>query len=214
MQHRNNQNESHVIPVRHIDMRFLTARQCADVEQKISDPDNHQQNVGIPFWLCIFLRLRDADQIAGDSKQAEEIVADQHNPGAQLIRQTGTRGALHDMVRCCNQRVAAETENHARCVHRTQTTETCPSRIESHIGIGQQPRHPITDKHAKDRPEHGDDDAELRRVVIILSEAVRSGRGRVIAGDDSAHNDNGVGRDDEAMHTKRIALTCSGKNHP
>ena len=80
------QNKGHVIPVRHIDMRLLAPNQRAQVDDEIGHPNNDQPDIGVPFRFGVFLRLRDAHQVAGRGDDAEQIVAEQNEPWAQLVR--------------------------------------------------------------------------------------------------------------------------------
>ena len=80
-------------------MRLLAAGQRAQIDQEIGDPDDDEPEVGVPFRLGIFLRLGDAHQVAGDGEHAEQIVADQHEPRAQLVRQPRTRRPLQHIER-------------------------------------------------------------------------------------------------------------------
>ena len=81
VQNSDHKDEGQVVPVRDVDMRLLAAHQRADIKQEIDNPDDHQQDVGIPFGLRIFLGLRDPHQIAGNGEYAEKVVADKDDPG-------------------------------------------------------------------------------------------------------------------------------------
>src|SRR5690606_32859527 len=91
VEHGHDQDEGHVVPVRHVDVRLLPARQRADVEEKVGHPHDDQPQVGVPFGFRIFLRLGDADEIAAHREHAEKVVAEDHEPGAELPRQAGPR---------------------------------------------------------------------------------------------------------------------------
>jgi hypothetical protein len=110
VQHRHDQDEGHVVPVRDVDMRFLAAGQRAKIDQEISDPDHDQPDIGIPFRLGIFLGLGNPHHVAGDGEQAEQVVAKEHKPWAELVRQARARGALQYVERGCDQPVSTETE--------------------------------------------------------------------------------------------------------
>jgi len=69
--------------------------------QEIDDPHHRQPQIGIPLGLGVFLRLRDAEQIAGAGDDDEEIVAEHDEPGRES-----------------DQHVAAEGEDHRRRVQR------------------------------------------------------------------------------------------------
>ena len=87
MEDRHDQNEGHVVPIRNVDVRLLAANQCAQIDNEVSHPHYDQPDVRVPFRLGIFLRLRDAHQIAGCGDDAEQIVTQQHEPRAQLVGQ-------------------------------------------------------------------------------------------------------------------------------
>ena len=67
-------------------MRLLAPNQRAQVDDEIGHPNNDQPDIGVPFRFGVFLRLRDAHQVAGRGDDAEQIVAEQNEPWAQLVR--------------------------------------------------------------------------------------------------------------------------------
>ena len=86
VEHGDDKDEGEIIPVGDVDVRFLAAGERAKEEQQIGHPDDDQPEVGIPFGLGIFLALADAHEIAADREQAEQVVAEQHEPGTELVR--------------------------------------------------------------------------------------------------------------------------------
>ena len=78
-------------------MRFGAPRQGSQIEDEIVDPDDGEQNVGVPFRFGVLLRLCDADQIAADRQDAKEIIADNDNPRAERVRQACPGCPLHHM---------------------------------------------------------------------------------------------------------------------
>lgn len=69
------EDEGHVIPVCHIDVRFLAPGKRAHIEHEIGYPDDDEPDIGVPFGLGIFLRLCDAEEIAGNRDETEEVEA-------------------------------------------------------------------------------------------------------------------------------------------
>ena len=69
------------------------------IEHEIGHPHDHQPDVGVPFRLGVFLRLGDAHHVAGDGEDAEQVVAEQHEPRAELVRQPRARCPLQHIER-------------------------------------------------------------------------------------------------------------------
>ena len=111
---RDDQDERHEVPVGDVDVRLLAPRDRADVEHEVGDPHDDQPEVGVPFGFGVFLRLGDAHQVAGDGEHAEQVVAEQHEPRADLPGEPRAGGPLHDVEGGRDQGVAAEAEDHAR----------------------------------------------------------------------------------------------------
>ena len=97
VQHRHDDDEGEEVPVGDVDVRLLAPRQRAQVEHEVGHPDHHQPQVGVPFGLRVFLRLGDAHQVAGRRDDAEQVVADQHEPRAELVGEPRAAGALDDV---------------------------------------------------------------------------------------------------------------------
>ena len=109
VQHGDGDDEGEIEPVRHIDMRLAPLGERADEDEEIDDPDDGQPEIHVPFGLGIFLRLGDAEQIAGGGKHDEELIAPEHEPGRPTPREPRAAGALHDIERAsrsarCRQR--------------------------------------------------------------------------------------------------------------
>ena len=172
VQDRHDQNEGHVVPVGDVDVRLLAASQRAQIDDEIGHPHDHQPDVRIPFRLGVFLRLRDAHHVAGDGEHAEQIVAEQHEPRAQLIGQPRARRSLQNIKRCRDQRIAAEAEDHRGGVHRPNASEARPGGVERQIRIDEQPGNPVADEQAEHDPDHRENDAHLARIVVISVEPI------------------------------------------
>jgi len=214
VQGRHDQNEGQVVPVGDVDVRFLAAGERTQIENQIGDPDDDQPDVGVPFWLGIFLRLRDAHEVTADGEHAEEIVADEHEPGTELVRQARAPRPLHDVERGGDQRIATEAKDDAGGVHRPQPSEACPGGVEGHLGVSQQPRHPIPDEHRENGPRHRQDNAGLHGIIVILREPLFGRLWRVVAGDDHEGHRDAETKHDESVSTQWIRLPRSGHQQP
>ena len=191
-------------------MRLLAPRERTQIEHEVRHPDDHQPDIGVPLRFGVFLRLSHTHQVAGRGNNAEQIVAEQHEPWAELVRQPRARRALHHVERGRDQRIAAEAEDDAGRMHRPQPAKTRPRRIERQVGIGQQPRHPVADEHGDDTPDHGGDNAELGRRVVIAVEPAVGGLRIIIAGDHCENAGDGENHHQRAVNAERIALTADG----
>ncbi len=80
MQHRDGDDEGQEEPVGHVDMRLFSLDDCPEENRQIRDPDQRQPDVDIPFRLCILLRLRAAQHIAGCGQYDEQLVSPKDEP--------------------------------------------------------------------------------------------------------------------------------------
>ena len=156
-------------------MRLCPAGQRAEIEDEIGHPDHDEPQIGIPFRLGIFLGLGGAHEIAGHRPGAEEVVAKKHDPGADAVDQPCARGALQDVERGCDQRIAAETEDDAGRMHRTQTAETGGGPERCRLGPVKECGHPDADTHADHRPDQRHGDTEPCRRVVVAPHPVGAG---------------------------------------
>ena len=108
MQDSDRDDEGEIKPVRDKDVRFLALHQRHQEHQQISHPNDRQPQIGIPFGLGVFLRLRYPKQVAGASNENEEIIAEDDKPGRKIAGETNPAGFLNDVERRCDQHVAAE----------------------------------------------------------------------------------------------------------
>ena len=150
----------------------LRLHQRAQEHQQIGDPDDGQPQIGIPFRLGIFLRLGDAEQIAGAGDHDEEVVAEHHEPGRELAGEAGPAGPLHHVERGRDQHVAAEGEDHRRGVQRPDAAEIEPGQIEVERRTGEFERRPQADQESGDAPEHRERGRDLHRAEIVVRPAV------------------------------------------
>jgi hypothetical protein len=203
VQHRHDQDERHVVPVRHIDVRLLAPRQRAQVDHEIGDPHHDQQDIGVPFRLGISFRLRNAHHVAGDGNQAEQVVAPHYEPRGDLIGDAGARGALHDIERRRDQRIAAEAEDHRGGVNRPDPAETRPG-AESQVGLDELPGDPVADGKPKDHPRHREHDADLAGIVVIMREPAGGWRRCVVVLADAKDHENAGKEEQHAVNAERI----------
>ena len=151
----------------------------AEKDQEIGDPDDRQPEIGIPLRLGVFLRLRDAEQIAGAGDHDEEIVAEHDEPRRDVADEARATGALHHVERRRDQHVAAEREDHRGGVQRPDAAERHPGQIEVERRKGELERRPEPDREAGDAPEHRRDGRELDRAHVVVRLAVDRERRQV-----------------------------------
>ena len=183
MQHGDGDDEGQIEPVGDEDVRFLALHQRHQEHQQIGHPDDREPEIGVPFRLGIFLRLRDAEQIAGARDQDEEVIAEHDEPRRQIAGETRPAGLLNHIERGRDQHVAAEREDHGRGVQRPQAAEAGPRQVEIERRPGQLRRDQQPDRETGDPPEHRYDGRELDRTHIVVGPAVdflRRQRGRAI----------------------------------
>ena len=211
VQHRHDQDEGHVVPVRHVDVRFLAPGERAQVDEEIDHPDDDEPDVGIPFRLGIFLGLGDAQQVAAGGDDAEQVVADQHEPGRELVGQARARRALQHMEGRGDQRVAAEAEDDAGGVHRPDAPEARPGLVhEGQLRPGQQRGDPDAEEHADDGPGHRQNDADLGRVVVVGGQPAVVRLRRVVSRHHVEADADAEHEHDEALGSHRIAAPSGG----
>ena len=214
VQHRHDQDERHVVPVGDVDVRFLPPCQRADVDQEIGDPDDHQQDVGIPFRLGIFLGLGEAHQVAARGQHAKQVVADEHEPGAELVGQACARRALQDMEGRGDQRVAAEAEDDAGRVDGPQAPEARPCRVEGQVRPCEQRGDPHADGHGDHGPDHRKHNAGLGRIIVIAGKLFRGGLRREQRRQHCEKETRARHHDDEPVHAHGIGAPGYGHGKP
>ncbi len=171
VQHRNRHDEGEIEPVGDVDMRFLAARQRADEDHEIGNPDDRQPQVDVPFGLGIFLRLGNAEQVAGRCQHDEQLVAPEDEPREIGKSQLCAAGALHDVEARRQQGVAAEGEDHRAGMQRTQASEI-EIGFEIQLRISQLGGDENARQKARESPEHGGDDAPANGIVVIPRRSV------------------------------------------
>ena len=108
------------------------------------------------------------------------------------------------MQRGRDQRVAAEAEDDAGRVHRPEPAEARPAGIERQVGIGEKRRHPDADEHREDGPGHGQPDAELDRIVVVLAQPVLGRLRREVVAADEPHHEEACQHHDAAVNAERV----------
>ena len=153
-------------------MRLVAPHQGAEEDQQIDHPHDGEPKVGVPFRLGVFLRLGDAEEIAGAGDDDEEIVAQHDEPGRQIADEARAAGALHDIERRCDQHIAAEGEDHRGGVQRPQPAERDERQIEIERREGELERDPQPDGESGNAPEHGKHRCQFDGSHIVVGLAV------------------------------------------
>ena len=163
----------------------LAPHDGAEEDQEIGHPHDGQPQVGVPFRLGIFLRLGDAEQIAGAGDDDEEVVAEHDEPGRDVADEPGAAGPLHDVERGRDQHVAAEGEDHRRGMQRPDAAERDPGQIEIEHRKCELERGPKADRESGDAPEHRSDGRKFDRPDVVVGLAVDRERRQRRRGDRS-----------------------------
>ena len=96
-----------------------------------------------------------------------------------------------------DQGVAAEAEDDAvSCATGRSRPKLDQARIEGQVGIGEQPGDPVADEQPEHRPDHGEDDADLARIVVVVLEALLGRLGQIVSRDNGECPDQ-RGQDDQ-----------------
>ena len=134
---------------------------------QVGDPHDGQPQIHVPFRLGVFLRLGDAEEIAGRGEHDEDLVAPEDEPGELAAEEPRAGRALHDVEARRDQRVAAEGEDHRGGVERAEPAEGRPRKVEVEGGIGELERDIEADEEAGEAPEHRRDHAGADDVVHV-----------------------------------------------
>ena len=172
MQHRNGHDKSEVEPVRDINMRLFALPQRDEKDEQIRNPHDCEEEICIPFGFGIFLRLRNAEQIARARNQDEEIIAQHHEPRRNIASKARMAGALHDIERGRDQHIAPERENHRRGVQRTHPAEIGPRQIKVQCRISELERNNEPHRETGNPPEHSRERGKLHRTHIVIGLAI------------------------------------------
>lgn len=148
-------------------MRLPAHEDRAEEGDEIGDPDDRQPEIDIPFRLGVFAALGDAEQVAGCRQYDEELIAPEYEPAEIAAEETCTAGALDDIKRGGDQRVAAEGEDDGRGVERPHAAEIEPW-LDVEVREGELQRHDDADQEADDAPEYRGDHAVLNDLVEIF----------------------------------------------
>jgi hypothetical protein len=163
--------------------------------------------------------LGDAEHVAGDREDAEQVVTEKHEPRTQLIGQPCPRRALHDVERCRDKGVAAEAEDDRGGVNGTQAAEARPAGIKGQIRGDEQPRDPIADQKAEHDPAQGENDAGAARIVVIVRQPALARFRLKVAGDRREQAEDGRRHDEGAVKAESVVSrarehrqSATGKN--
>src|SRR5579863_311511 len=128
--HGDRHDKGEIEPVGYINMRLLPLSDSGHIDEKVSHPNNNQPYNRVPFRLGVFVASRDAEQITGSSNEDEEVITEDHEPWREIAGQTHPTRALDDIKRGCEKNVAAECENHGRCMQWAQSAEIDQGEVE------------------------------------------------------------------------------------
>ena len=79
---------------------------------------------------------------------------------------------------------------------RPEPAEARPGGVEREVRIDEEPGHPVTDEEAEHGPSHGENDADLGRIVVVLLEPLLGRLGRIVSRDNGECPDQ-RGQDDQ-----------------
>src|SRR6516162_9896196 len=114
------------------------------------------------------------------------------------------RSTLEDIERGCDQRVAAETKNHARCMYWPDSSKAGPAGVESQVWIDQQPSYPIPNEEPERDPAHRENNSGLCWIIVIVVEPFLARLRVVIPRNHDEDCSNGEHEDHCALTTERI----------
>ena len=103
-----------------------------------------------------------------------------------------------------DQRIPPEAEDHAGRVDRAYAAEAGPPGIEGQTRKVQLPGDPDADGEGENDPDHGEDDADLARIVVVVRQPVLAGLRREVAGDHHEDHPDAGCRHEHAMNADRI----------
>ncbi len=133
MQHRHGQDHRQKEPVGHVDVGFLAFQQRAHEGDQQTNPDHSDQDVDIPDRLGIFLGLRGTKNITGCRQNDHQLPAPEHEPAKAAAEQPRRAGALDDIERRHDQRVAAKGKDHRAGVQRAQAAKVAEALQELEV---------------------------------------------------------------------------------
>ena len=173
-------------------MGLLAAHDGADKDDEISDPDNGEPDVDVPFRFGVFLRLGDTEQVAGCRQYDEQLVSPEDEPAKISAEQPCLGGPLHDIETGADQCIAAKGENNGGSVQGTQPAEIEPG-FYVEFGKCQLRRDDHADEKADNPPEQSGDRAVTHDLIHVPLGCGLAGRHRF----HFAHQENGTRRQHE-----------------
>ncbi len=126
MDHRRHDDEGAIEPVGDVDVLGLPTRDGADEQIGIGHPDQRHPERDRPFHFGVLLRRGNTQRITDQHRHDRRLPTPEHEVGQPVGDQPHLAGALHDVKRGCEQRTAAEREDHQVGVNRAQAPEGGP----------------------------------------------------------------------------------------
>ena len=148
-------------------MGFLALDDRSDKNRKIGNPDNGQPKIDIPFRLCIFFALADAEQIARCRKDDEKLVAPKYKPGETGEGKSRPAGALNHVKARGDQRITTERKDDRRCMQRPQAPECRIFKIEIECRKGELKCDVKAGQEACQPPKNRSYHPETYKIVVI-----------------------------------------------
>ena len=165
VQHGDGDDVSAVEPEADVDMFFLALADGEEEDVGIGNPDDREQDIEQPGQFRVFLALRVAEDVAQYAQYQHGLIAVEGEGGDFVGNEANAADALHDVVRCRKERVAAEGENHAAGVHRAQAS------VRQEINAAKEGR-PAQLRGDDDADQHADDAKNNRRPGELFDDAV------------------------------------------
>ena len=165
VQHGDGDDVSAVEPEADVDMFFLALADGEEEDVGIGNPDDREQDIEQPGQFRVFFALRVAEDVAQYAQYQHGLIAVEGEGGDFVGNEADAADALHDVVRCRKERVAAEGENHAAGVHRAQAS------VRQEINAAKEGR-PTQLRGDDDADQHADDAKNNRRPGELFDDAV------------------------------------------
>ena len=167
MQQRDHQDIGAKEPVGHVDVLGLALDDGAEKHQRIGHPHHRDQQVDRPFQFGVFLGSADAERQRHRRQHDHERPAPEGEGGQFLGPQSHLAGTLHDVVRHCEHRRAAKSEDHRIGMQRSKTSVGKPFDAKGQFRPDQLRSQDDPDQHPDDPPHHRHD-GELADDLIVV----------------------------------------------
>ncbi len=164
-------------------MGLFPSHDRAGEDHEIDHPDDGQPKIDIPFGLCIFAGLGDAEDVAGGGEHDEDLVAPEQERGeCRAAEKRRTAGALNHVKRRGDQGVAAEREDRGRGMNRAKAAEGGIFQAEIEDWKGQLEGDEGTHQEGHDAPKGRGDHEPADDLFIVGGSAAGLDLGLVILG--------------------------------